>query len=58
MTADHLQLDRSLIKKITASDLSQPAKRPPKTGFIIEKARRELGFEPISFEEGLSKTFL
>jgi len=28
-----------------------------KTGFIIDKARKELGYEPISFEEGLRKTF-
>ena len=43
----------NLIKKISASDLIQPAKRPLRTGFIIDKARRELSFEPISFEEGL-----
>jgi dTDP-4-dehydrorhamnose reductase len=57
MMADQLHLDKSLIKKISSSDLVQPAKRPPRTGFIIEKARRELSFEPISFEEGLRKTF-
>lgn len=56
-TADFLGLDRKLIKKVTAADFSQPAKRPPKTGFIIDKARSELGFEPISFNEGLAKTF-
>ena len=58
MMADHLDLDKSLIKKVTSVDFSQAAKRPPKTGFIIDKARKELGFEPISFEEGLKKTFL
>ena len=58
MVADHLRLNKSLIKKVTASDFSQPAERPPKTGFNIDKARKELGFEPISFEEGLKKTFL
>lgn len=57
MTADHLNLDKSLIKKVTSEELSQPAKRPPKTGFNIEKAKKELGFEPISFEEGLRKAF-
>ena len=56
-TAEHLGLDKSLIKKVTAADFSQPAKRPPRTGFRIEKARRELGYEPLSFEEGLEKTF-
>jgi len=56
-TADYLQLDSSLLKRVTAASFSQPAKRPLKTGFIIDKARKELGFEPISFEEGLKKTF-
>lgn len=57
LTARHLGLNESLIKKITAADFSQPAMRPPKTGFVIDKAKRELGYEPISFEEGLNKTF-
>lgn len=57
MAADHLGLDKSLIKKVTATTFFQPAKRPAKTGFIIDKAKRELGFSPISFKEGLIKTF-
>ena len=56
-TADYLGKDRSLIKKVTAADFTQPAKRPPRTGFIIDKARIQLGYEPISFEEGLKRTF-
>ena len=56
-TAEHLKLDGSVIKKVTAATFSQPAKRPLKTGFIIDKARKELGYEPVSFEEGLKKTF-
>jgi dTDP-4-dehydrorhamnose reductase len=50
-TADFFKLDKTLITPVT--DFIQPAKRPLKTGFIIEKARRELGYEPHSFEEGL-----
>lgn len=56
-TAEHLRLDSSVIKKVTAAGFSQPARRPPKTGFIIDKARKELGYEPLSFDEGLKKTF-
>lgn len=56
-TAEHLNLDSSIIKKVTAANFNQPAKRPLKTGFIIDKAREKLGYEPISFEEGLKKTF-
>jgi len=56
-TADHLGLDKSLIKKVTAADFSQPAKRPFKTNLIIDKARKELGYNPVSFDEGLQKIF-
>jgi dTDP-4-dehydrorhamnose reductase len=56
-TAEYLKLDSSVIKKVTAASFTQPAKRPLKTGFIIDKARKELGYAPLSFEEGLKKTF-
>jgi dTDP-4-dehydrorhamnose reductase len=56
-TAKHLKLDSSVIKKVTAASFNQPAKRPLKTGFVIDKAKKELGYEPVSFEEGLRKTF-
>jgi dTDP-4-dehydrorhamnose reductase len=51
--ADFYQLDKSLIKPIKTSSLNQAAKRPPKTGFIIEKAQKELQYAPKSFEDGL-----
>lgn len=56
-TAALLQLNAKHIEKVDASTFKQPGKRPPKTGFIIEKARNELGYEPLSFEEGLKKLF-
>ncbi|MBC7829988.1 MAG: NAD(P)-dependent oxidoreductase [Chitinophagaceae bacterium] len=56
-TADHFKLDHSLIEKADVTSFSQPAVRPPRTGFYIEKARKELGYEPLSFEEGLQKFF-
>jgi dTDP-4-dehydrorhamnose reductase len=56
-TAEYLGLNSSLINKVTAADFSQPAKRPPKTGFVIDKARKVLGYAPLSFEEGLKRTF-
>ena len=56
-TAKHLKLDSSVIKKVTAASFNQPAKRPLKTGFVIDKAKKELGYQPVSFEEGLKKTF-
>ncbi len=55
LTANYLHLDTSLIEKVDASIFSQPGKRPAKTGFIIDKAKHELGFSPMSFVEGLKK---
>lgn len=53
MTAEHFDLDKSLIRRADSSTFTQPAKRPLKTGFIIEKARRELGFEPKTFRTAI-----
>ena len=52
-TAEFFKLDKSLIKETDSTKFTQPARRPPRTGFIIDKARKELGYEPHSFEEGL-----
>ena len=52
-TADFFGLDKSLINKTDSSKFKQTAARPLKTGFIIEKAKRELGYTPHSFREGL-----
>lgn len=52
-TADHFHLDRNLIAETNSAEFKQPAARPPKTGFIIEKAKRELGYAPHRFSEGL-----
>ncbi len=56
-TADHFHLDHSLIEKADVTSFSQPAVRPPRTGFYIDKARKDLGYEPLSFDEGLKKFF-
>jgi dTDP-4-dehydrorhamnose reductase len=53
-TATYFKLDKSLIKPTDSSQFKQPAKRPLTTGFIIDKARKELGYEPHSFDEGLA----
>jgi len=51
--ADYYGLDKSLIKPSKSADIKQPAKRPPITGFIIDKAVKELGYNPHSFKEGI-----
>ncbi|MBC7904566.1 MAG: NAD(P)-dependent oxidoreductase [Gemmatimonadaceae bacterium] len=56
-TADLFRLDRSLITPVDASVFSQPARRPPKTGFNISKAMEELSYQPRGFEEGLQDMF-
>jgi dTDP-4-dehydrorhamnose reductase len=52
-TADFFELNKSLINKADSSTFSQPAKRPPRTGFIIDKAISKLGYKPHSFEQGI-----
>lgn len=52
--ADYYGLDKSLINPVSSATLNQPAKRPPVTGFILDKARRDLGYDPHSFTEGIA----
>jgi dTDP-4-dehydrorhamnose reductase len=51
--AEYFNLDKSLIKKTDSNQFKQPARRPLTTGFIIDKARKDLGYEPHSFAEGI-----
>ncbi len=54
VVADYWKLDKSLITPSKSTNLNQAAKRPPRTGFDISKAKRELGYSPHSFSEGLA----
>jgi dTDP-4-dehydrorhamnose reductase len=49
----YFKLDTSVITAIDSTSLNQPAKRPPKTGFVLDKSRRVLGYAPRGFEAGL-----
>ena len=51
--ARYFQLDESLIHPIASKDLNQPANRPPRTGFWLDKATVTWGYNPRSFQEGL-----
>lgn len=53
MTADYFGLDKSLIVRTDSTRFKQPARRPLDTGFIIEKAKRELGYRPRPFLRGI-----
>ncbi len=46
-------LDTSNMTKVSSDTLNQTAKRPYKTGLILNKAMGILGYNPRSFEEGL-----
>ncbi len=52
-TADYFNLDKSLIQKTDSSIFKQPAKRPMRTGFNINKAKHVLDYRPHSFEKGI-----
>jgi dTDP-4-dehydrorhamnose reductase len=54
MTADYFSLDKTLIKEVDGSQFKQTAKRPAKTGFILDKAIHKLGYKPKSFKEGIA----
>lgn len=46
-------LNATIINEVSSQTLKQLAVRPPKTGFILDKSIKELGYCPHSFEEGL-----
>jgi len=52
--ARYFGLDETQLSEISSESLDQAAKRPPKTGFVLDKAKQDLGYQPHSFEEGLS----
>lgn len=52
-TAQFFKLDIRLLEQVDAKSFTQPAKRPAKTGLVIDKAAAELGYKPHSFSEGL-----
>lgn len=52
--ASYWKLSTDLIVEVSADSLHQTAARPKKTGFLLEKAKLELGFIPRTFREGLS----
>ena len=52
-TADYFGLDKSLITESDSKLFTQPAKRPARTGFNIDKAKKELGYSPKSFLAGI-----
>ncbi|HUQ65111.1 MAG TPA: SDR family oxidoreductase [Flavitalea sp.] len=55
--ARYFNFDENLVIKASSEEIKQPAVRPVITGFDISKAKRELGFKPKTFQEGLNELF-
>lgn len=53
-TASFFDLDIATMERADASTFTQTAKRPPRTGLLIDKAKSELGYKPHSFDEGIA----
>lgn len=51
--AKHFKYSMDGVKRISSSTLNQPAKRPPKTGFDLSKAYRQINYSPRILEETL-----
>jgi len=49
----HFEFSMKNVTKISSETLNQPAKRPPKTGLDISKAKNLLGYSPKTIEETL-----
>ena len=52
-TAEFFGLNGDLIHRTDSSRFTQPAVRPAKTGFVIDRARKQLGYEPETFLTGI-----
>lgn len=55
--AAHFSLNPALIERVTADNFTQPGRRPPKTGFVIQKAKSELGFAPRDLDQGFRSMY-
>lgn len=53
MTADYFNLDKKLIVRTDSTRFKQPARRPLETGFVIDKAKRMLDYQPRTFLQGV-----
>lgn len=47
-------LNTSIISPISSTTLNQKAKRPPKTGFVLNRAKSILDYQPMTLEQSLA----
>ena len=53
--AKFFQLDASLIEAVTTKEMNEATPRPAFTPMSIEKAKKELGYQPSKLEEGFKE---
>ncbi|MBK7130410.1 MAG: SDR family oxidoreductase [Crocinitomicaceae bacterium] len=53
--AEFYGYDKSKLLAVSSETLNQKAKRPLRTGFILDKAKRDLKYDPLTFEESLQR---
>lgn len=51
--AEVFDLDASLIEPVSSDFFEDDVDRPPRTGFIVDRAAEELDYDPRSLEDGL-----
>ncbi|MBN8837709.1 MAG: SDR family oxidoreductase [Sphingobacteriia bacterium] len=56
--ADMLNLDKELIEGVDAVTFKEPVQRAKRSGLTIDRAREVLGYCPLTFEEGVRRTFM
>lgn len=56
-TAEVLGFDSSLIENVTSETFPEPVQRARRSGLKISRAQNELGYDPVSFAEGVRRTF-
>lgn len=55
--ADMLQLDRSLIIPVTTQEMHEATPRPQHSGLSIEKACKDINYQPHTLDEGIRLMF-
>lgn len=53
--ARRLGLDESLVRSVEGREISPLAPRPARTGLVISRARREIGFSPRPLDDSLDR---
>lgn len=56
-TAQQLGLDAGLIEAVTSETFKEPVQRSKSSGLTIDKARNELGYNPVCLKEGIELSF-